>query len=325
MFGLWKSRGINTMVVVPQGDDEVSWNQAAVQDGLYEIRTPAANPATDVGNRHLLAWALPDQPDDVTAQMPYQAIAQLSRTWKRTDPGMPVYINFNGQFDQHDVRTQDGGLSWYGLYAASADWLTADLYPVNAGRGADLSSIGQEVAELRKLGGTKPVFVFIESGAYDAGNPVITPGQFRGEIWQAIISGARGIFYFPVQVSPTFAYDVTPPAVAFVMRRQDRIITGLASVLQGPIDPAPLRGTAPGPLRVAWRSSAGQSYFFVLNASPQTLNNQRIRLRGIGSAKTATVYGENRIVRITHDTITDDFGPFTVHIYTMASSRSRRS
>ncbi len=314
-FGLWKSRGINTMVAVPDGNDEVAWDKAAIRDGLYEIRAPASRPASDVGDKNLLAWTLPDQPDDITSQIPHAAIQRVYKAWKRIDPGLPVYVNFNGQFNQYDLKTKASGFSWYQQYAAGADWITADRYPVNAGQGADLSSIGQEVTRLRELAGNKPVFVFIESGAFDAGNPVITPAQFRGEVWEAIIHGARGIFYFPVQVSPTFKYDVTPVAVAAEMTRQDATITRLASVLQGPIDPARLRATAPPPLQVAWRSSSGQKYFFVLNLSARTVSHQQIKLTGIGSAASATVYGENRTVSITNAAITADFGPYAVHIY----------
>lgn len=45
-FGMWKSRGVNTMVVVPDGNSEKAWNKAAIRDGLYEIRhRPATRPA----------------------------------------------------------------------------------------------------------------------------------------------------------------------------------------------------------------------------------------------------------------------------------------
>jgi len=314
-FELWKSRGVNTMVVVPDGTSEEAWNKAAIRDGLYEIRAPASNPASDVGDRNLLAWALPDEPDDVTTQIPYAKVQQTYRAWKRVDPRLPVYINFNGQFNQHDVTTNASGTSWYHQYVMGANWITSDLYPVNNGQGNDLGMIGQEVTELRQLAGSKPVFVFIESGAYAVGNPVITPDQFRGEVWEAIVHGARGIFYFPVQVTPHFKYDVTPPAVAAEMTRQDATITKLASVLQGTINPPSLGATAPAPLQLAWRSSAGRSYFFVLNLSPRAVSHQAITLRGVGSAASAAVYGENRTVPISNNTITDNFGPYAVHIY----------
>ncbi|HXZ74475.1 MAG TPA: hypothetical protein VEH31_26910, partial [Streptosporangiaceae bacterium] len=314
-FELWKSRGVNTMVVVPDGNSEQAWNKAAIRDGLYEIRAPASSPASDVGDKHLLAWALPDEPDDVTTQIPSAKVQRIYRTWKRIDPRLPVYINFNGQFNQHDVTSNASGPAWYHQYVKGANWITSDLYPVNNGEGNDLGVIGQEVTQLRRLAGSKPVFVFIESGAYAAGNPVITPGQFRGEVWEAIIHGARGIFYFPVRVTPHFSYDVTPPAVAAEMTRQDATITKLAGVLQGTINPSSLGATARSPLQVAWRSSAGHSYFFVLNLSPRAVSHQAIALRGVGSAASATVYGENRTVPISGNTISDNFGPYAVHIY----------
>jgi hypothetical protein len=55
--------------------------------------------------------------------------------------------------------------------------------------------------------------------------------------------------------------------------------------------------------------------FFVLNLSPQAADHQAIALHGTGSATSATVYGENRTVQISNDTITDNFGPYAVHIY----------
>ena len=80
-------------------------------------------------------------------------------------------------------------------------------------------------------------------------------------------------------------------------------------MLQGTINPSSLGATAPSPLQVAWRGSTGHSYFFVLNPSPRAVNHQTISLRGIGSAASATVYGENRTVPISGNTITDSFGP----------------
>jgi len=314
-FEQWKSRGINTMVLVPQGDDEEAWNRAAIRDGLYEIRAPASDPASDIGDKRLLAWALPDQPDDITSQIPHAAIMRTYLAWKHVDPSEPVYINFNGQFNQYDLKTKASGLSWYRQYAAAANWLSADVYPVNRGYPNNLGVIGQEVDQLRQLAKGKPVFVFIESGAYEAGNPVITPSQFRGEVWEAIVHGARGIFYFPVQISPSFAYDVPPAAVAAEMTKQDATITKLASVLQGTIDPASLRATVTPSLQVAWRSYGGHSYFFVLNLSRATLKDQLVKMTGIGSATSAAVYGENRTVAIHAGTIIDNFGPYAIHIY----------
>jgi hypothetical protein len=54
---------------------------------------------------------------------------------------------------------------------------------------------------------------------------------------------------------------------------------------------------------------------FRAHLSARAVSHQAIRLRGIGSAASATVYGENRTVPISGSTITDNFGPYAVHIY----------
>jgi hypothetical protein len=69
------------------------------------------------------------------------------------------------------------------------------------------------------------------------------------------------------------------------------------------------------PLEAAWRSTATGKYFFVLNLSASARNAQVITLSGIGSATVATVLSENRTVMISGSKITDDFGPYAVHIY----------
>jgi len=56
----------------------------------------------------------------------------------------------------------------------------------------------------------------------------------------------------------------------------------------------------------------------VLNLSNATHNAQTITLGGIGNVSSAVVLNESRNVSITAATITDDFGPYAVHIYVMA-------
>jgi len=61
-FVTWKDRGINTLVDVPEGHSLEGWSAAAIQQGLYMIRRPNANPSADIGNANLLAWAHPLHP-----------------------------------------------------------------------------------------------------------------------------------------------------------------------------------------------------------------------------------------------------------------------
>ena len=63
------------------------------------------------------------------------------------------------------------------------------------------------------------------------------------------------------------------------------------------------------------RTAPSGSYFIVLNMSDEVRPGETIKVEGVGSATTAEVYDEDRSVAIVEGTITDDFGPYAVHIY----------
>jgi hypothetical protein len=287
------------------------------------MRTPRSPATADIGSSRLLAWTQPDEPDGIYSQVPYQTIQQQYNTWKSVDPSRKVLINFvgatcsglGGMFCQYDTRTNESGVTWYRKYAAGADWLSADTYPVN--NGGSLTDIRNEVKALKQIDSNKPSFVYIESGDYNTSDshPGPSADQFRGEVWSAIINGVRGIFYFTARVTPSFQFDVTSPAVATEMTKQHATITQLSQVLQGTINPSSIGATVPSPLEVGWRNAPSGKYFMVLNLSASTLSGQVTSLTGTGLASSATVYGENRNVSISGGKITDNFGPYAVHIY----------
>jgi len=131
------------------------------------------------------------------------------------------------------------------------------------------------------------------------------------------VHGARGLWFFPEQISPTFVFDATPANVAAEMTTQNATITALASVLQGVLNPPGLSASVAAPLDAGWRSASSGSYFIVVNLSGNTHNASSIALTGIGAAVSATVYGEARSVPISGNAISDDFAPYAVHIYVL--------
>src|SRR5687768_6048342 len=70
-FDKWKSRGINTLFQYEaqkngQGVPTVTiptWSSEAAKRGLYYVREPSANPADDLQEKFLMAWAQKDEPD----------------------------------------------------------------------------------------------------------------------------------------------------------------------------------------------------------------------------------------------------------------------
>lgn len=313
-FDTWKARGINTVVEVPQGNDLEQWTVAAKSKGLHMIRAPRPNPADDIGENLLLAWGLPDEPD--LYNTPASQLMNSYNAWKAIDPSRPVYLNFAGGV----VNGLQGNCneSCYRSYIAAADWISNDIYPVTGWNQPDqLAWVGQAIDRLTGWSGTRPQFAYIETG--DQGIPDssfrgVTPGELREEIWDAIIHGARGIWYFPVSLEP-FSFDNTPPSVVDEMVKQNATITSLASVLQGPINPPTMGATPDFHLELTWRDSPSGKYVIVLNMHNDTFTDHVIGLTGIGSATTATVIGENRTESLTGSIIVDDFGPYSVHIY----------
>src|SRR6202000_55290 len=176
--------------------------------GLTEMRAPQANPADDANETLLLSWAHPDEPDGIYSQVPYTTIQAEYATWKGIAPNRPVFINFVGDLNQYDIVTHESGDAWYEKYVAGADWISADKYPVNNGQAKHLGYLGQMADHLHPLAGAKPIFAFIESSHIDAGDggrgP--TPDELRAEIWELIIHGVRGYFFFPEQISPNFLF-----------------------------------------------------------------------------------------------------------------------
>ena len=310
-FIKWKNRGVNTIVEPPQGTTPGPWASKAAE---YGLRVIAPQVAGSPGN--VIAWNHPDEPDGIYSQRPYTEIQQNYSSWKAINPDMPVYINFIGDLNQYDKTTGEGGANWYKKYIAGADWISADTYPVNQGR--DLTSVGIMIDKLRSWSGDKPVFAFIESSDYNSSdsNPGPNPAQLRAQIWSAIIHGVRGYWYFAPRVTPYFAFDTTPSDVADEMTIQNNLVTSLTSVLQqGDINPTSLNATVPSGFEVGWRNHSSGKYFFVLNLTNSTKNNQTISLNGIGSTSTASVYQENRNVPIIDNKFTDNFAPYSVHIY----------
>jgi hypothetical protein len=315
LYATWQSRGVNTLVGI-DFDIETSITQANSL-GMYMIREPQANPADDANQPLLLAWAQPDEPDGIDSQVPYSSIQAQYNTWKGIDANIPVFINFVGDLNQYDLVTHESGDAWYEKYVLGADWICADKYPVNEGDAGDLGVMGRTMDHLQILAGDKPIFAFIESSDIDTtdGNPGPSPGQLRAEMWEVIIHGARGIWFFPEQISPTFLSDTTPANVVTEMTLQNANITALAAVLQGAVNPAEVSATIAAPLDIGWRDTTGAAYFIAVNLSANTLDGQSIAVSGSDLSETVSVFGESRSVPVSAGTLTDDFAPYAVHIY----------
>ncbi|HVS59049.1 MAG TPA: beta-galactosidase [Candidatus Saccharimonadales bacterium] len=321
-FATWKGRGCNAVARVPQGTTIDSWTTGANQNGLYMLRTARPNPADDSAESLLVAWTQPDEADKgntdpATLQATYNSL-------KSTDASRPVFINFSGGVVLQK-QTSDNGTTvsdaTYQSYIAAADWVSNDIYPVTGwNQPTHLNWVGQAIDKLTGLSSGRPQFAFIETSdqnlTADPSAPGVTPDQFRAEVWDAIVHGARGIIYFPEAFNP-FSFDATPSNVVTEMTTQNTTLTALSSVLIDTINPGGMSVNVSTPLEACWRNSGGKKYAIVLNMSSTATNGAAITLSGFGSAPSASVYGESRTVTVSGGVITDDFAAYAVHIYVL--------
>jgi hypothetical protein len=331
-FDKWKSRGINTLFQYEgenngQGVPTVSmklWSDTAASKGLYYVRAPSANPADDLQESNLIAWAQKDEPD-LSNHNPNPATnIDIYQNWKAIAPSKPVWINFAGP-----SITVNGAN--YTQWDKAGDWIASDWYPVNWARYNNLNFVGKATEKLKAdaNGVPKKYFSYIETSWQRLAGSVRGPtkDEFRGEVWSAIIHGAGGIIYFP-QVVPdrtiggSFSYDGTPADVAAEMTTQDTLIQSYGRVLNAPFNPTS-RAVAASNVAIesTWRVTQEGDYFFVLNQSPNTLSNVTLNLSGLGKdVSLLTVLGENRFEALSGGAILDSFTPYQVHIYEAAGS-----
>lgn len=318
LFDRWKRRGVNTVIRVPGGDSIGEWTEAANRHGLFMIREPRDDARRDRDERRLLAWTWVDEPElhHQGIRHPPSDLAHFRDRMHQIDPRRPILVNFWGGGIIDGGRCYDGFC--YPDYIRHADWISADIYPCNK-LGGNIRVVGRVVSQLRRWADNdQSVFAYIETSDFDGDGVGPTARQFRGEIWHAIVHGARGLLYFAVRLSSDGCcsdYDATPTDVADAMTRHHPLVTRLAPVLQAPIDPDDLGIAVDEPLEATWRAVPEGRYFIVLNFSDSDRRGRSMHVRHT-SARSADVIGESRSVRIAEDgTMVDDFGPYEPHVY----------
>lgn len=268
-FAKWRSRGINTIVdtidlhgAAPFAD----WESSLACEDLYAIRPPQQSLAQENADRRLLALAQPDEPDIRTAAS--DQVAGNFRRWKAGAPDKPVLVNFSGD----NVYEKPDRKALYERLMGSADWIAEDFYPIALYNRPDWVDLGQTASPptgsvldtLQIWAPDKPKYAFIEASNIP-GPPfrAPTPDEFRGEIWDAVIHGARGIFYYAGGPRDDDAIDA---GVVAEMTSQHAVLKQLGSMLAAPAG----RRSAPAPFEIATRTYSGTAYTITLNFSHRT-------------------------------------------------------
>jgi hypothetical protein len=237
-------------------------------------------------------------------------------TLKKVDPNKPVFVNFSGSSALwgYGGKTEADYQAWM----KGADWVSNDLYPITAhNRPSALDAPGLAVQRLAQWSGGKREFAVIEASDQQLPGhpeyPGVTADQFRSEVFNAVISGATGIIYFPQRIGGGFLYDNMNSSIEAEMKSVNARLTRIGPALMSARDPSTVGITVTGSLRATWRKYGGKTYFVVLNNSTSSVT-ATMTTKGV-SASSASVDGESRSVAIKTGKITDTFKPMQAHVY----------
>jgi len=325
-IGRWKARGINTMLNYESQGHSVSmddYTSACAKAGVFLIRQPRAGQAIfdDAHEECLLAWMHNDEPDiKKPAVDPLDLLNDYTRM-KWVDPDRPIFLNFSGG----NVLFKKIPKSFYVGYMKAADWISNDFYPVSGWAHPDwLAKVGETCDVLREWSGGKPQFAFIETAPLHLpwrDFRGVSSDELRGQIWDAVIHGVKGVVYFPQTGAAggvPFHYDATPGEVVQEITEQNQRLAAFGSILCQPANPYPVEVSVNVPLEATWRkTSDGITYLIILNLSPDHLRHQIIKINRATFVRIVDADIPDRILIIDNNTFTDDFRPFQVRIYNL--------
>ncbi len=335
----YRSIGINTFVGLSQ--DTTNVELAALRDaGMQTICDQDLDWMAHLTDSTIDGWRIPqDEPDNaqpvtdggsgygpcidpavIVSEYDAQAGADPNRPMFLNLGQGVAYVDYPGRGDACAEQT-----SMYPMYAAGADLLSFDIYPLNntdATTGGNLWYVASGVDNLRGWASyQKAVWNWIETTGIDDPAHTPTPAQIRTEVWMSLVHGSMGIGYFCHIFSPNFieAGLLSLPSNASAVGTINQEIQTLAPVLN-------TRSLANGatvsssnvssPVDLMVKRYMSNLYVFAVAMRPEgTTATFVIRGVPIGSA---TVLGESRSIAIDGGTFSDTFAPYEVHLYEIA-------
>ena len=304
--------GVTAFMTHGQGCGSEGDFLAALGQRAYYV-APIEDGRDFTADSRLLGYVQADEPDGHGTQ-PEELPAE---------PGRFVFMTLTAHFAQDQAPLPAVAKAVYPAYAARADALGFDVYPLAQDCGhatISLASVYADQRDLVTLAGGRPTYQWIETGSQEGacGSPV-TPSTVRAEAWLAVAGGARGLGWFtyawPDGRAQSFAVD---DDVAAAMARTSAELQGLAPILLAP-SVRGLGSTRSDPVKVGARTYGGRTYLVAVNSWDVPVSWSRPSLPGL-ARQAVTVVGEHRTLRAVGGRLTDAFPPLGVHVYAWTPS-----
>jgi hypothetical protein len=332
----YKANGINMFVGIWQGLDQHKLDLLRKAD-MKVICDQNAFGLRNLNDPVIYAWMHGDEPDN--AQMNRKTgkydpcidpaiIINGYHKIKKNDPSRPVYLNLGqgvayinyigrgecrGDIDKYKV-SKNG-------YLKACDIASFDIYPVNnrdEETRNNLWYVAKGIDSLKSWSDySKPVWCWIECtkiAEKNSGKP--TTAQVKAEVWMALIHGAKGFGYF--------CHSFIPPADeaallhdAIMLKAVKEInsqVASLAEVLNSPDTRGYAEVTSSNnevPVDIMTKTHNNSDYIFAVGMrcgfTTATFK--------VSSGSVVDVIGENRSITISDGKFTDEFSPYSVHLY----------
>jgi hypothetical protein len=285
--------------------EDTSAAAAAVTLGPYGYLIPSIELRGSIDDVRLLGWHQPDEPENngLTAD----ALTAPDRAQG------PTFLTLTSEF-----MRRARGPSAYRAYAARADVIGFDLYPIAAHckTHISLADVYRGQRDLLALAPGKPTYQWIETGPIDGrctSREPVTPEEVRAEVWLAVAGGATGIGYFTHSWTrgDWFRFDVAFP-IRGAIAKTNAELRALAPALLS----TQLRASATPPVYAGARAYGNAVYVVAVNASTAPVTAQ-VRIPAAWRLKTARLWGPGTRSAVTAGTIRATFGPLEPRVYVL--------
>lgn len=296
-------------------------------------------------SQFVLGWIFDDEPDMPRGkgsdarprQEPGDVVAKAGRI-KAADPDRPLFMTLTGHFTrEQSTYPEEYRRKIYPDFIRGSDVIGFDIYPIyGSGYAAHLDWVGKGVAQLRELGGERPVYAWIETSkgsrwmSYEK-QPDVLPIHTRNEVWQAIIQGATAIGYFTHAWFPAFTEFAPTQEMQDELHRLNLQLTRLApAILAAPTKRKITMQLGDG-LNCHYKATeaGGSVYIFAQNidlgpgaASAKQFDPIHPRkgtavftVENLKKGTKIEVVDEGRTLIAGDETFTDEFAPLAEHIY----------
>jgi hypothetical protein len=207
-----------------------------------------------------------------------------------SQPGRVTFVTFTQHFSPGTGALPWQGPGYYEGFAAKADVLGFDAYPLQAlCRPDKLALVHDAQVDLLGLGRGKPTCQWIEVASMYCGRTgpaAVTPETVRAEMLLAIAGGATGLGLFPANLD-----GLLVPAVRSTLEQIER---ALPTLLTRRV-PVPIMGEGAARVRASARSSGGGTMLVVVNADRERSASVEVHVPGLAGRPLHALGGPDQV------------------------------